>query len=245
MLFIFCTSALLASVDQTAILQSANQAYEEGDFSKAIKSYEELLQADYQSADLHYNLANAYYRSNEMGPAVLHYEKAALRDPRDKDIQHNLRVIKDKLPDQFETIPDFFIQRWWNNTQQLCSPTAWGIIGLLLLWTGIAGLVFWLRGDNRALRKRGFLIGLILILFSILPFSLGFSAKSRINNSQRAVVMVVQTNLKSAPDEVSEDIIELHAGTSLTILDEIGDWKKIRLSNGEEGWLETSVLGMI
>lgn len=245
-LFFVCfLFACVALADTGADLQNAEEAYRKGDYETAINTYEQLLAKGSQSADLHYNLGNAYYRSKDLGKAILHLEKAVLLNPRDKDFQHNLRVVKQNLPDQFETIPPFFIQRWWDQLQAFLSPTGWGIVGLLLLWGGIAGLILWLRAESRSRRKQGFMAGIAALILCILPFAIGFSTIKEINNTQRAVILVAETNLKSAPDEISEAILQLHAGVSLTILDEIGDWKKIRLSNGEEGWVKTNTLGFI
>jgi len=111
-----------------------------------------------------------------------------------------------------------------------------------MVWLGAAGLGLWLKGSNRKIRKQGFVIGLILIILSILPLMLGFSAAASRANSGRAVLMVGEASLKSAADELSEDILILHEGTSMILLDQIGPWKKIQLSNGEEGWLEAKFL---
>ena len=236
---------LSAFENNLSVVEQANEAYRTGDYTTALQQYKELLSEGYNSTDLHYNLGNTYYRLNQIGRAVLHFEKAALLQPRDKDILHNLEVIRKSLPDQLDDIPDFFVAQWWTEFRKLLSPAGWGIVGLLMLWAGVAGLILWFRGNNRKNRKKGFIVGIILLILSILPFALGFSAAKNQKKSQRAVIMVEQINLKSAPDEVSEDILELHEGTCLLILDEIGDWKKIRLSNGEEGWVETKVLEKI
>lgn len=243
--FVLISVQLFGFENNQDLVQSANEAYQAGDFKTAINQYEKLLSDGYQSADLHYNLANAHYRLNQVGKAVLHYEKAALLDPRDEDIQHNLEFVKKSLPDQLDVIPVFFVTRWWNELQKLSSPGGWAVIALLIFWGGIAGWILWLSSKHRKIRKRGFIAGVVLVLLSILPFTIAFNANKKQNNSQRAVVMVNQINLKSAPDEVSENLLELHEGTSLRILDEIGEWKKIRLSNGEEGWLEAKVLAVI
>ncbi len=245
-LLLFCLlAAVSAFAEDSSALKAAEEAYQNGNFAKAIKEYEQLLADGYKSSDLHYNLGNAYYRARDLGRAVLHLEKAALLNPRDKDIRHNLKVVKKNIPDQIETIPPFFIQRWWDTLQALFNPALWGIIGLLILWAGIGGLIVWLRADSRQKRKQGFTLGVAALLLCILPVSIAFSTIKEMQNSQRAVILVSETSLKSAPDEVSEEILRLHAGISLRVLDEIGEWKKIRLSNGEEGWLETKVLGFI
>jgi tetratricopeptide (TPR) repeat protein len=244
--FLFlCSTQLFGFENNSTSFQLGNEAYQAGNFQSAAKYYEQLLQEGYESADLHYNLGNSYYRLNQIGNAVLHYEKAALLNPRDEDILYNLEVVKKMLPDQLDVIPDFFISRWWNEFQNLISEKGWGIVGLLFLWAGIIGLILWLKGGNRKIRKQGFIAGIILIILSLLPIFLGFSSAKKMKNSERAVIMAREVNLKSAPDEVSKNLLKLHEGTSILILDEIGDWKKIRLSNGEEGWLETKILSKI
>jgi len=242
---VFIMVSIFTWAESPATFDLANEQYEAGKYEEAIKQYEGLLEEGYQSAELHYNLGNAFFKKQQLAKAVLHFEKAAVRSPRDKDIQYNLSIVKNKLPDQFEMIPAFFISRWWASLRSVVGPTGWGIIGLLFLWTGIGGLILWFRGGNRKIRKQGFTIGVILTLLSIIPFSLGFDAAKTIKHSTRGVIMVAEIELKSAPDEVSKAILTLHAGTTISILDEIGSWKKIRLSNGEEGWLEANTFEKI
>ena len=63
----------------------ADSAYIRGQYQQAIKDYEMLLKQG-ASADLYYNLGNAYYRSENITRAVLNYERALLlsscRNPR-------------------------------------------------------------------------------------------------------------------------------------------------------------------
>ena len=241
----FITIYTFVQAESPATFALANEQYEAGKYEEAITQYKTLIEEGYDSADLYYNLGNAYFRKNKLPEAVLYFEKAALRSPRDQDIQHNLSIAKDKLPDQFEVIPGFFIGRWWNSLRSIMGPTGWGIMGLLFLWTGIGGLALWLRGGNRKIRKQGFTVGVMLTLLSIIPFSLGFDAAKTIKHSTQGVIMTAEVELKSAPDEVSKAILTLHGGTTISILDEIGSWKKVRLSNGEEGWLENDTFEMI
>lgn len=238
-------SLIQFTISANDIFEAANEKYQAGDFDAAIQQYEQLIAEGYLVAELHYNLGSAYFRKNDLTNAVLHFEKAAVLNPGDSNTEYNLELVKSKLPDQFEVIPDFFMSRWRNSLQDLFRPNTWGILGLLLLWTGIAGLIVWFKGNSRELRKQGFTAGILLLIVSLLPFFLGFGAAKKRANSQRAVVMVSETPLKSAPDELSEEVLLLHGGTTLSILDQIGDWKKIRLSNGEEGWLETTSLEVI
>ncbi len=249
--FLLCSFALLNAVNVSFastsddLLNTANQAYQDGNYQTAIQSYETLLSEYPNSTDLHFNLGNAYFRTKQLGKSILHLERAALFSPNDKDVQHNLAVVKDQLTDQIEVLPEFFMTRWWNGLRAALRPTGWGILGLLFLWAGIGGLLLWQRGAQRKLRKQGFVIGILLLLLSILPFCLSFSGQKYLKEPGRAVIMQQEVALRSAPDKASENLFSLHEGTSITIVDKIGDWYKVRLSNGEEGWLEINTLELV
>jgi SH3-like domain-containing protein len=110
---------------------------------------------------------------------------------------------------------------------------------------GIAGLVFWLFAKEREQKVRGFVAGLTLLALCILPFTL---ASSRINmeqNSRMAILMTSEAVLRSAPDPESAEILTIHEGLKIDLLDQISDWYKVRLQNGEEGWLPQSAVEQI
>jgi tetratricopeptide (TPR) repeat protein len=220
----------------------ANIAYQEKDYTTAITQYQFILQQGYQSAELHYNLGNAYYRTQQMGKAVLHYERAARLAPKDKDIQHNLSIVKAQLKDQIEALPNFFLLDWWNSLRQQWSSNAWAVSGIVLFWLAMAALIVWQIGKTRTQRKKAFFAGIALLSISMLPILL---AVANTKNSEQAIVMVEETALKSSPDELSTSILLIHEGLKVKLLDKIGDWYKVRLPNGDEGWLHTEIMEII
>ena len=54
--------------------QDADAEYSKGNYQQAIKDYEDLLKNG-ESAELYYNLGNAYYRTDNITRAVLSYER--------------------------------------------------------------------------------------------------------------------------------------------------------------------------
>jgi len=54
----------------------ANEEYAQGQFTEAISGYEGLVRAGQWSANLFYDLGNAYFRTGEFGRAILNYERA-------------------------------------------------------------------------------------------------------------------------------------------------------------------------
>ncbi len=225
------------TLDPEQLMEKGNEAYQAKVYEEAIETYEAIVAAGFESAALYYNLGNSYYQTDQLGRAVLNYERARLLAPRDPDIRHNLAVVRQEIPDQLEQVPEFFLSRWWRNWRETLSPGAWGVLGLLLLWAGIGGLALWLLAPRRKYRKWGFLAGVILLLLSALPFGLGAGRQAYRSDTDIAVILSKEVVLRSAPDQQSQSIITLHEGLTVDLLDTIGDWYKVRLPDGEQGWL--------
>ncbi len=72
--FFICITTF-ASKEQIAF-DSANASYARGNFEKAIEQYESLIKSNSVSAEVYFNLGNAYYKTNNIGFAILNYERA-------------------------------------------------------------------------------------------------------------------------------------------------------------------------
>ena len=48
-----------------------------------------------------------------------------------------------------------------------------------------------------------------------------------------------------APDYDSQEIITIHEGLKVRLLDQLSGWHKVRLPNGEVGWLPVDALEKI
>ena len=65
----------------------------------AVAAYEELDRQGLVSADLYFNLGDAYYRQGDLGRAIWSFERAAALDPDDEDVRYNLTQAR-KLADR-------------------------------------------------------------------------------------------------------------------------------------------------
>ena len=72
------------------LFERGNQAYLHGDYAGAASAYEELLHQGAVSADLYFNLGDAYFRMGSLGPAIWAFEKAAALNPGSEDARYNL-----------------------------------------------------------------------------------------------------------------------------------------------------------
>lgn len=243
LLLLLClfSPALLAAWS-TQALQAANQAFQDKDYEQAIRKYEEILQQGYESEALYYNLGNAYYRSGEPGRAMLNYQRALKLDPGDENTLHNIEVVRAGLPDEIVTIRPSGVVKGWLSVQNALSSRAWSILGLAMVWLGAVGLAVFLLGSRRRPKKMGLAAGIILISLSMLPFLLAYGRSIQEFSGKKAVVMATETALRAAPEEDSKAVLALHEGVVVQIVDTIGSWYKVRLSDTREGWLPKDVV---
>ena len=64
-------------------------------------------------------------------------------------------------------------------------------------------------------------------------------------NPTEAIVMASAAPVKSSPDEGSKDIFVLHEGTKVRVEGSLGEWREIRIADGNKGWVEVASIEMI
>ncbi len=238
-------SVALNASENKDLLTQANKAYQAEKYQEAIDLYENILVNGKHAPSLYYNLGNAFYRNNQLGKAILNYEKAKLYAPRDEDIEHNLLIAKNRTFDNIVPFQPFFLSVWWKNTYQLLSPTIWAILGFLALFGTITGVSAWLLLTGRKRKQQGFYGAIGAAILAILFLSLGNSYHSIRVNSKIAIITTPQTDFKDGADELSNTISTLHEGVKIQLIENINDWQKVRLENGEVGWLQMDVFETI
>ncbi len=218
--FIFIHKIMAADAQQ--VFNEANTAYAAANYSLAIEKYEAILNEKVFSKELYYNLGNAYYRLNKTGKAVLNYERALRIAPTDSDIKNNLSIAKTRIVEDIEPISSVFIVRWWRILRGGMSADGWSVWGILFLWIGIAGIALWLLSNERLMKKRGFLTGVVLIPLSILPFLLARDAQLESNIDYMGVITATESPFRASPDTNAAPVAILHEGIKIQILDKIG-----------------------
>ena len=72
----------------------ANNAYAAGDYIKAQKLYEKLVDKTPEDADLRFRLGNAYAKGHQSDKAVVAYREAVIRNPRLHKAWNNMGTIQ-------------------------------------------------------------------------------------------------------------------------------------------------------
>jgi len=236
---------LLPLCAQAVTKAEADSAYVRGEYQQAIKDYEALLKQG-ASADLYYNLGNAYYRTENITRAVLNYERALLLSPSDRDIRFNLQMARSKTIDKITPEQDMFFVTWYHSLVNMTSVDGWADIALISLALAIVLALLYLFSERIWLRKVGFFGAIFLIVVFLLSNVFAHQQKDLLVHRRGAIVTAPAITVKSTPAKQGTDLFILHEGTKVTITDDsMKDWKGIRLADGKEGWIETRQLELI
>lgn len=238
-------SCLLPLSSHALTKAEADSSYVRGEYQQAIKEYESLLKNG-ASADLYYNLGNAYYRTENITKAVLNYERALLLSPSDRDIRFNLQMARSKTIDKITPEQEMFFITWYRSLVNLASVDGWARTALWALALAIVLALLYLFSDRIWLRKVGFFGALFLIAIFVFSNIFAHQQKELLVNRKGAIVTASSVTVKSTPDKKGTDLFILHEGTKVTITDSsMKEWKGVRLADGKEGWIETKQIELI
>lgn len=230
---------------QENVAREADEAYRQGDYATAIEQYEAVLAKGCTSADLYYNLGNAYYRLDRFADAILCYERALRLNPSHSDAKQNLALANSKTQDRIATLPQFFLAAWYNALVTRITPHAWRIIVLLFLALLAASFVIFRLAHQLTLRKAAFIAIIASATLMLLSILLLFISTARFNSRDAAIVMQPSVTVKSSPESQSVDKLILHEGTRVVISEDLSGWHKITLADGTTGWLPSDAIERI
>ena len=235
-LFLLFANTLFAqSVDD--LFDSANDFYKNEKFEKAIELYHQIASKGTISVELYYNLGNSYYKINKVGPAIYYFEKALKLDPTNEDAQNNLIFAKRLALDNIEELPKNIFQKINVNYLQQLSYNQWAIVSVVFSF--LACILFLLLYFANSSAKKRFYFGSSIVgfLLLVISFSITYNQFLFFKNNKEAIVFTETSAVKNAPTFNSEDVFILHEGTKVIVLDALDNWKKIKLADGKQGWI--------
>jgi tetratricopeptide (TPR) repeat protein len=247
--FLLVTSILIffqAMADERQTkFEEGNKLYQSRNFEGAIKKYEEALQAGAPLPEVYFNLGNAYYKTGNYPAAILNYERAKRLKPDDEDIQFNLRLANLNTVDKIDPVPQLFYERWWYNFINGSTASKWATRSFVLLWVAFVLGCIYLFSRSIGIRKISFSLAVVLLAGTFFFLYLAHEQDDFVKNNRSAVIMEPSAYIKSSPDDKSVNLFMLHAGTKIEIIDELQGWKKIRIANGNVGWIVNDAVQVI
>jgi len=232
--YLIFTLQIFANTDA---LSKAETLYTNQEYDSVITIYNSLIQEGTVSAQLYYNLGNAYYKQNELAKAILYYEKAFLLAPNDEDIIHNLGFAHQQQIDEIKVITTGFVGIWLKDIYRTFSVDTWAVLSVFFFLLFIVSLYFFLFAKSIKLKKLGFFIGIFLLISTIL-FALAANARhAELTNNKYAIVVEPTTSLKTEPSESAQDLTVVHGGLKVEVISTVGEWTSIKLADGKQAWV--------
>ena len=236
---------LLPMAANAATKAEADSAYVNGNYQEAIKAYESLLKQG-ESAELYYNLGNAYYRTENITRAVLNYERALLLSPGDGDIRFNLQIARSKTIDKIVPESEMFFVTWYRSLVNIMSVDGWGRMALVSLALVIVLFLVYLFSARVWVQKVGFFGGGFLLFVFVLSNFFAWQQRQQLLNREGAIVVAPSVTVKSTPAQNGTDLFILHEGTKVVITDSsMKSWREIRLADGKKCWIESKKIELI
>ena len=217
----------------------ANQDYAAGNFQNAIKGYEALVQARQFSANLFYNLGNAYFRAGDLGAAILNYERALALDRRHAEANANLQIVRDETR-ALELTPaplERFLRFARRSGEERAGATAdqYAIAAAVAFWVGLFCLGALIFSRRRATG------GIALSIFAFAICAATIFAAYRVENGATGKSLAIVTGnaveARLATADNANTVLALPPGSEIKILSTRGDWIYAALPNNLHGWL--------
>ncbi len=222
--------------------QQGNQHYIDGEYDRAITEYEKVIAAGYQSAELYYNLGNAYFRQGQLGQAIMNYIRARRLAPRDDDILANLQFARQYTIDKIEVTQQTILLDYINTFFDSFSlaEITW-IAAILYVITALIVLVRFVYRRFR-IPTPVFLtiLGLFLVAAIFTVVKLDRDVLTR-----KGVVIAQQAEVRSGPGQDFSTKFTAHAGLTFNIEREESGYYWVNFENRLKGWIPKSVAAEI
>ena len=238
----FLAMPALASAQESErqIFDNANAAYNNGDYEAAIEGYTKIEDLGRESAVLFFNKANAYYKLKNYPMSILYYEKSLVLDPTNEDAQINLQIANMTKVDKIDPVPQSVFVKWWNTAKESLTPNTWAWLSVALLFATLAFMLLFFLSRLQPLRKAGFFTS--IVLFAAFVFSVIFAAQSRHDYfaCDDAIIVTPSVTMMSAPTKSGQELLVLHEGTKVKVVGSLDEWNKVKLSDGNIGWIKAA-----
>ncbi|KRD62623.1 BatE protein [Flavobacterium sp. Root935] len=223
--------------------EAGNALYEKGQYKEAAQVYENIIKEDkLHSAELYFNLGNCYYKLNQVAPSIYNYEKALVLKPNDPETLNNLKFAKKLTIDEIKEVPKVGFAKLIQNFTSIFDYNTWAKISVALGFVFLLSFIGYYF-SNATLAKRIYFVGMFVVLIALgLSISAGMSEKSHFDNDRVAIVFSELSQVRKEPQKSANGIILLHEGAKVYVIESVAGWKKVELTDGTQGWIDSSTI---
>ena len=220
----------------------ATTLYQKGDYTQAAAVYSSILKSGKESSALYYNLGNTYYKLNNVPESVYYYEKALQLDPENADAKNNLIFANQMKVDAITPLPKTWVRQLSDGIVGLFSAHTWAVLSIIGVFAFVLSFLLYYFVERTALKRTFFSLMLVFLFFAIGSYTLAHFCHKQVSQTQYAILFDKTVRVFSDANAYSSEVMQLHEGTKVEIIEDAKDWVKIRLVNGKIGWTKVSSL---
>ena len=220
-------SSLSAQADSD--FAKANRDFAQGHFKEAISGYEALIRDGQWTANVFYDLGNAYFRTGDFGRAILNYERALALAQHHPEATANLQIARDEAH-ALELQPS-----WPERYLQFATVNQYSVTAAVAFWVAafcLAALIF-------TPRRSAAMISLLLVM--LLVFAGAIFAIWQVERGSKGNALAIVTGkdvqARLATADTANAVLALPPGSEVKILSTRGDWTYVALPNNLRGWI--------
>jgi len=220
-------SSLSAQADSD--FAKANRDFAQGHFKEAISGYEALIRDGQWTANVFYDLGNAYFRAGDFGRAILNYERALALAQHHPEATANLQIARDEAH-ALELQPS-----WPERYLQFATVNQYSVTAAVAFWVAafcLAALIFTPRRSAASIS----LLLVMLLVFAVAIFAIWQVERGSKGNAL-AIVTGKDVQARLATADTANAVLALPPGSEVKILSTRGDWTYVALPNNLRGWI--------
>jgi tetratricopeptide (TPR) repeat protein len=224
------------------LFEQGKDLYKNGKYQQAINAWMKILENGQHSAELYFNLGNAQYKLNHIGPSVYYYEKALQLAPNDTDIKNNLAFAENARIDAIEPLPQTVFSKWYEGISGIFTFNGWAMVAVTFAIGFVALFLFYYFAFSEKKKRLLFVGAMLAGIFLVASLTMAFLTYGDYTKNQPAIIFASEIEVKTEPTLGSNVAFKLHEGTKVQILAQDGNWFRITLADGKDGWIPASDL---
>lgn len=238
-LLAFLLSWSAFSQGETAFTE-ANSAYADEKYEEAIGLYNSILEEGLVSAEVYFNMGNAYFKQNDLANAIYYYEKALQYKPTDSNIKENLEIAKTQTVDKIESAPESDISSLISSITKALSLNTWAWLSVSFSIVFGMLIILYFRASTSKSKRRYFSLALVFLVLAVASLLFGRFQSQLKQNESYAIIFENQLPVRIEPNPKSEINFQLNEGTKVKLGSNFREYTEVKLSDGSKGWVKTS-----
>lgn len=224
------------------LFNQGKELYKNGKYQQAIDVWMQVLDNGEHSSELYFNLGNAQYKLNHIGPSVFYYEKALQLSPNDDDIKNNLAFAENARIDSIEPLPKTVFSKWYKSIAEVFTFNGWAILAVTFSIFFVALFLLYYFSYSERRKRLLFASSMFAGIFLVASLTMAFLTYADYTKKQPAIIFASEIEVKTEPSMGSNVAFTLHEGTKVQISAKDGNWYRITLADGKDGWIPATDL---